>query len=177
MAIRETCTACASATGTGEPGRSIHGKTILPAIPNQAETLTEIAFSAKRHWGYPERWIQIWSPLLTVSPEFIETHDTYLAYIGGEPVGFCAISKEDDKASVEHLWVLPEFIGQGIGAQLLRHALSRCIELRTHTLEIESDPNAQGFYKRMGARKVGENIGKVDGLWRVLPVLEIILTG
>jgi hypothetical protein len=32
---------------------------ITRATPDQAATLTKIAFAAKRHWGYPDRWIQI----------------------------------------------------------------------------------------------------------------------
>lgn len=159
--------------------REVSGKKIpleiRRATPDQAETLTQIAFAAKRHWGYPERWIQIWSPLLTISSEFIETHDTYVAYVGGEPVGFYAISVEEEKAGVEHLWVLPDFIGKGIGAALFRHMISRCKDLGVQVLEIESDPNAQGFYEHMGAKVVGEYVGEVEGQPRILPVLEITL--
>ena len=155
--------------------REVSGKKILRATPDQAETLTRIAVAAKRHWDYPDRWIQIWSPLLTISPEFIETHDTYVAYLGEEPVGVCAISIEEDRASVEHLWVLPDFMGRGIGTALFRHALSRCEDLGVRVLEIESDPNAQGFYERMGAKVVGEHVGEVDGQPRILPVLEMVL--
>ena len=148
---------------------------IFRATPDQAETLTRIAVAAKRHWGYPERWIQIWSPLLTISPEFIETNDTYVACINEKPVGFCAISIEEEKASVEHLWVLPDFMGKGIGTALFGHMLSRCKALGVRVLKIESDPNAQGFYERMGAKIVGERIGEVDGQPRVLPALEVTL--
>ena len=90
-------------------------------------------------------------------------------------MGFYAISKDKDRAWLEHLWVLPEFIGQGFGKMLFQHAIERCKELGAGTLEIESDPNAQGFYEHMGALKVGENIGEVDGLRRVLPVLEFTI--
>lgn len=153
--------------------RETRGKRIVRARPDQAEALTKIAFAAKRHWGYPERWIQIWSPLLTISPGFIEEHETCIAYLDQEPVGFCAISTEDVKASVEHLWVLPEHMGRGVGAELFNHMLLRCKELGIQILEIESDPNAQGFYERMGARKTGEVVGEVDGQPRRLPLLEI----
>jgi GNAT superfamily N-acetyltransferase len=155
--------------------REIGGEKIVRAIPDQAETLTQIALAAKRHWGYPERWIEIWSPILIVSEEYIEKNDVYIACVMGEPVGFYAILIENDRASLEHLWVLPDYMGKGIGAKLFKHALSRCKEIGAHTLEIESDPNAQGFYEHMGARKVREAIGKVDGQPRILPVLEIAL--
>ena len=76
---------------------------------------------------------------------------------------------------MEHLWVLPEHMGKGVGAKLFWYMLSRCKELGAQILEIESDPNAQGFYEHMGAKKVGEAVGEVDGQPRVLPLLEIML--
>jgi GNAT superfamily N-acetyltransferase len=155
--------------------REIKGIKISRAKPDQASTLTPIAFAAKRHWGYPERWIEIWSPILTVSSEFIKKHDTYAAYVKREPVGFYALSVNENKASLEHLWVLPDHLGTGIGKALFEHALSRCGEIGVDVLEIESDPNAQGFYERMGAKKTGEIVSELDGELRVLPLLEIEL--
>ena len=149
---------------------------IIRAIPSQSEILTQITFAAKRHWGYPERWIQIWSNILTVSTEFIEENETYVAQVRDEPVGFYAISIEENKASLEHMWVLSEYMGQGIGAKLFDHALSRCKELGVRALEIESDPNAQGFYEHMGAKRVGQSASELDGQTRILPILEINLT-
>lgn len=158
-----------------EPGRSVRGKKITRATPDQAEALTQIAFAAKQHWGYPDAWIQLWSPALTITPEFIETHQTYVAWMDERPAGFCAVSREDVKASVEHLWVSPAYIGKGIGAALFKHMLARCKELGIQVLKIESDPNAQGFYERMGAKKIGEIVREVDGQPRVLPLLELHL--
>jgi len=40
-------------------------------------------------------------------------------------------------------------------------------------LKIEADPNAESFYIRRGARRVGEHRSDVDGMPRILPVLEI----
>ena len=148
---------------------------ILRAIPNQAKTLTQIAFAAKRHWGYPEQWIQIWSPILTITPEVISKQDIYIAFEDKKPIGFYALSVENYKASLEHLWVLPEYIGKGVGRNLFKHALSRCQEIGMYILEIESDPNAQGFYERMGAKKVREVVGEVDGQPRILPLMEITI--
>jgi len=154
----------------------INGKKISRATPEQAKVLTQIAFTAKRHWGYPERWIEIWSPILTISEEFIQEHPTYIVNVDGKSVGFYALSIQKDKASLEHLWVLPAYMGQGIGKVLFEHAIKQCKKVRVPFLEIESDPHAQGFYEHMGAIKTGEKIGKVDDQPRVLPILEIHLT-
>lgn len=35
---------------------------IVTADPQHAGVLTEIAIAAKRHWNYPETWIQFWIP-------------------------------------------------------------------------------------------------------------------
>ena len=120
-----------------------------------AARLTEIAFAAKRHWGYPDRWMESWRDLLTVTPEFIAGHETFAAVIHGQVVGFYALGQRDGKLDLLHLWVLPDWMGRGVGRSLFNHALERTRELGFRQLEIESDPNAEGFYRRLGARRVG----------------------
>lgn len=147
----------------------------LRAAPNDAGQLTEIALAAKRHWGYQESWMRRWMAGLTITPDFITRNEVYVAAVGGEVVAFYGLIPSRPKAILEHLWVLPGFMGKGLGEGLFAHALSRCRELGIATLEIESDPNALGFYARMGARKVGERVYELDGQTRALPILEIEL--
>ena len=42
---------------------------------------TEIAFAAKRVWGYPEVWIRLWADSLTVSAEEVEGCPAWLARV------------------------------------------------------------------------------------------------
>jgi len=42
-----------------------------------------------------------------------------------------------------------------------------------NTVAIEADPNAEGFYLRMGARRVGENVYEIVGRKRKLPLLSV----
>jgi ribosomal protein S18 acetylase RimI-like enzyme len=144
---------------------------IRRAKPEDSAVLTEIAFAAKRHWGYPERWIQGWKEILTVQPEFISGHETYVACLNGQTVGFYASVTGKDRAALEHLWVLPSAMGQGIGRALFGHAVKRAKALGIETLEIESDPNAQKFYEQMGARRVSTRLTELDGKPRNLPLL------
>ena len=74
---------------------------------------------------------------------------------------------------LEHLWVLPEHMGLGLGRALFDHALGRAAALDAEVLGIEVDPNAEGFYRRMGARRVGEIVYELDGRERVLPLLAV----
>ena len=145
--------------------------TIRRASPADAFLLTDIAHAAKRHWGYPELWIEAWKPALTITPEFISSNEVYVACIDSSIAGFSALVSADGKTWLEHLWVSPTQIGTGLGNALFRHAASIAAANGAQSIEIESDPNAEGFYKRMGAERVGEVESEIEGEKRVLPLL------
>ena len=65
---------------------------IIRAMPDDAETLTQIAFAAKRHWNYPEPWIEQWRTELTITGQYIETHEVYAARVEGQLVGFYSLA-------------------------------------------------------------------------------------
>jgi GNAT superfamily N-acetyltransferase len=144
---------------------------IIRAVPDDAAVLTGIAFAAKRHWGYPEKWIENWRETLTVRPQFIADHETHAALFEGRIIGFYALGQREEKLELLHLWVLPEVMGRGIGRTLFAHALRRVRALGFLKLEIESDPNAEAFYRRMGARRTGTTVTDWEGQRRDLPVL------
>lgn len=144
---------------------------IVRAKPDDAQVLTNIVFAAKRHWNYPESWIDIWRDTLTLQPDFLANHETYCAILDDSVIGFYALDHQSGKLDLRHLWVLPDVMGKGVGRSLFVHALNRIQALGFRRLEIESDPNAEGFYERMGARRVGARITKVGGQRRELPIL------
>src|SRR5215475_11641793 len=136
---------------------------IRPASPEDAAALTTIALDAKRHWGYPEHWIKHWESDLTITSDFIRENHVYVAEENGEIQGFYALCVAGDKADLEHMWVTPARIGTGIGKELFLDAMERAAKLNVSAVEISSDPNAAGFYKRMGATQIGEVDAPVDG--------------
>lgn len=148
---------------------------IVRAYPEHAARLTEITILAKRRWSYPENWIQIWMPVLTISPQYVATHETWIAELDHTQAAYYSFNDTDEGLWLDNLFVLPDFMGQGIGQALFDHALERSQARGVSILKIESDPNARSFYEKMGARKVGEHHGEVDGHPRILPILEINL--
>ena len=146
---------------------------IRPASVEEAAVLTTIALEAKRYWGYPEHWIKHWEADLTISPEFISENHVYVAEVDGEIRGFYALCVSGEKAELEHMWVTPGSIGTGVGKELFLDAMERAAALDVRDVQITSDPNAAGFYKRMGATQVGETDAPVDGQPRKLPRLKI----
>ena len=146
---------------------------IRKAVPSDATTLTQIAHDAKRHWGYPEHWIQHWQTELTISADLINNNQVYVAEQDGEIVGFYALILRAEKAELEHMWVAPAHIGEGIGKELFVHAMQQAAGENVSAVEISSDPNAEGFYQRMGARRIGEVPADMDGQPRVVPRMAI----
>ena len=145
---------------------------IRSASPEDAQTLTTIALDAKRHWGYPENWITHWESDLTISSDFIRDNHVYVAEDNGEIRGFYALCVAGDKAELEHMWVTPAVIGTGIGKELFLDAMERAAKLNVNAVEISSDPNAAGFYKRMGATQIGEIDSSIEGQPRKIPRLK-----
>ena len=142
---------------------------IRRASPDEAALLTEIAHAAKRHWGYPENWIQHWKADLTITPEFIANNEVYVAVKGEEIVGCCALAINESVAELEHMWIRPEQICSGVGRALFMHVKERAANLNVRALEISADPNAEGFYELMGATRIGEVRSEIEGKPRVLP--------
>jgi N-acetylglutamate synthase-like GNAT family acetyltransferase len=146
---------------------------IRRASSEEANKLTQIALDAKRYWGYPEHWIKHWESDLTVSSDFIRDNHVYVADQEGEIRGFYALCVSGNKAELEHMWVTPESIGTGIGKELFLDAMDRAATLEVREIEISADPNAAGFYERMGASQIGETEASIDGQVRKLPRLRI----
>lgn len=145
------------------------------AVAEEATTLSQIAFSAKAHWGYPKRWMEIWKSQLTFGPEFFEENESWVADADGTPIAFYTLQEKDGSAWIENLWVSPEFIGKDVGKTLFLHAAELSIQRGYETLQLEADPNAIGFYEKMGMYKIGERHSEVEGQPRVLPIMEIKL--
>jgi len=148
---------------------------IRRVTPEDAEKLSDIAYSAKAHWGYPQRWMKIWKPQFDFPPIYFEDRDGWVAEIDGEPIAFYTIEEKNSHAWIENMWVSPAYIGNGIGKQLFMDALSRSRQRGYLVLRLESDPNAQGFYENIGMRKIGESSYPMDDRVRFLPVMEIKL--
>ena len=145
------------------------------ALAEDAAALSQIAFAAKAHWGYPERWLEIWKPQLTFSSEYFEQNESWMAEEDGVPMGFYTLQDKAGNAWIENLWVSPEFIGRGIGKQLFLYAAELSRQRDYKTLQLEADPNAVGFYKKMGMVQTRERHSEVESQPRILPVMEMNL--
>jgi GNAT superfamily N-acetyltransferase len=143
------------------------------ARAGDAATLTRIAHLAKRHWGYSETFMALWRADLTVTESVIDEDHVYCAVLDDTIIGFCAVSGDGSTRELEHMWVVPAHMGTGVGRKLLQCVLERLRHDGVATLQIASDPHAEEFYIKMGARRVGSVPSVPAG--RTIPLLELAL--
>ena len=130
---------------------------IVSALISDAKILTEVALKSKAYWGYSSKLIEGWRADLTVTPETIETCNVYKLMVDDVAVGFYVLNNpKEDLVKLEMLFVLPLFIGKGIGKKLLVHALKKAITANATTIELVADPNAIPFYKSQGFLEKGK---------------------
>jgi N-acetylglutamate synthase-like GNAT family acetyltransferase len=142
---------------------------VRAARPGEEAALTELAVRSKGHWGHDEAFLERARRELTVLPEHLERWIVRVAERDGAVIGVAAV--DPAVAELELLFVEPSAIGTGAGRALLRDALDRAREAGLDTLTIESDPDAEPFYRAHGAEPVGTRVSSSTG--RELPLLRI----
>jgi len=147
---------------------------IRRARPDEADALSALAARSKAHWGYDAAFLERVRDAMTLHPEDVDQHEVWvLESSSGDPIGYHRVMP-GDPAELEDLWVEPSAIGSGGGRLLFEHAVDVARSGGASALEIDADPNAVGFYERMGAVQIGETQSTlIPG--RTLPRLRILL--
>lgn len=136
---------------------------IKKANDSDSKILTDIAFSAKRHWNYPDEYFGIWKDELTITEEYIRQNVVYKAFVEDLVLGFYSVveNKSDFYSGeifvqkgfwLEHIFIRPDYLRFGIGRQLIDHAKNLSKKMGINNLLIFVDPYARGFYDKIGAK-------------------------
>lgn len=143
---------------------------IRPPHPDEGERLREIA---KAHWGYPMEWVRHWAGQGDFSAAGLTAKEFFVADEEGQAVGFASLIGRGAVCVLDDLWVEPNAMGRGVGSELFTLAADRARALGARTLEWEAEPNAVGFYERMGGRKLRD--GEPNEWGRILTVMGVNL--
>ena len=148
---------------------------IRSATASDALRLSALAYQSKASWGYDADFMEACRDELAVPMESVGAGRVFVGEDAGEIVGFYALEPiSTDEVEVSHLFVAPETIRQGHGRRLFEHLLAEGRRLGYRVVVIQSDPQAAGFYRAMGAREVGVR-ESVSIAGRMLPLLRIDL--
>jgi GNAT superfamily N-acetyltransferase len=146
---------------------------LRPALPQEAEALTDLAMRSKAYWGYDDDFMARCPPALTLRPEDVLPRHATVADVDGRIAGFVTLDGSPPEGEVDMLFVEPWAIGTGVGRLLYEHAVRTARANGFTSLLIEADPQAESFYARMGAVRIGERVSPATG--RPLPLLRASL--
>jgi N-acetylglutamate synthase-like GNAT family acetyltransferase len=119
------------------------------------ERLRELTLESKAHWGYDRDFVRRWAEGLTFEGE----QKRWVAEVEGEIVAWGSlIPPADGVAVLDDLWVDPVWMGHGLGARLFQLAADHARELGAQRLEWGAEPNAVGFYEKLGGRKLRDHV-------------------
>lgn len=127
------------------------------AEADDADALTALALRSKAYWGYDEAFIKACSAELTITRPRIAAEDMFVALSGKTIIGMVSLApgEHENVAELEDMFVDPAHIRIGLGRQLMDHARKTAIAKGAVRIEVDADPNAQGFYERCGYRLIG----------------------
>jgi predicted N-acetyltransferase YhbS len=148
---------------------------IRPAKPDEADALSALCRRSKAHWGYDAHFLRLSEASLTIAPARI-AQGLVLAAEAERVLGVASLEPAAREAAFDlaHCFVAPEAMGRGVGRALFEAAAALARAQGGRSLVILSDPFAQAFYRRMGARPVGD--APSDAIpGRMLPLLEYAL--
>ncbi|RED24637.1 acetyltransferase (GNAT) family protein [Flavobacterium cutihirudinis] len=148
--------------------------TIEKANITDNEILTSITKKSKAYWGYSAEQIQKWDKNLTISQDYIRNNATFKLIDNDLIIGYYSYVFENEKeVELDNLFILPEHIGKGLGKYLLLDFLNRMKEEKIERITLNSEPNAESFYSKMGFIKIGEFETSIKN--RFMPIMEMKL--
>jgi len=119
------------------------------ATVNDIDVLNRVSIASKKYWSYPDHWIEQWRNDLTIHSGDLDKQSMLILEVENEIIGFCAIAYKDKNYEIEHLWIVPEYIGKGYGNLLLNRSIEKFVKNK-HDIIVVADPNAEAFYLKNG---------------------------
>lgn len=136
--------------------------------------------------GEGERAVEIWRRAVDATHDFLSQEDRQAIdemvcdFLQQVPLWFTVDDNDYplafmfiDNGHMEALFVDPAYRGKGIGAALVRHGLSCHPNMTTDVNE--QNPQALGFYEKIGFRRIGRS--PLDGQGRPYPIIHLEYVG
>jgi N-acetylglutamate synthase-like GNAT family acetyltransferase len=114
--------------------------------------LTELCFRSKALWGYDNEFMQACRDELTLTASMMQSSSCFkVAEIDGHVIGVAQVTVKGEPAKLDKVFVEPTRLRSGAGKALFEWAANVARRAGALTMVVEADPNAAGFYRRMGA--------------------------
>ena len=118
------------------------------ANPDESGYLIEIFCDSKRHWGYEDELIELWRDDMSINEEYIRNNKVVVFSVDDVEIGYFAMRLKERQ--LDDFFIRCEWIGKGYGREAFEQ-IKRIMKVHDiKVLKFNTDPNAAGFYERMG---------------------------
>jgi GNAT superfamily N-acetyltransferase len=127
--------------------------------------INELIARSKAHWSWPQGYLEMALPLHTITPEYLRSNHCFeVLDAHNKLIAFVSIVVGSARVVLDNLWVTPELIGNGIGRRTCGRVFQLAREQGWTELWVLPDPQAEGFYVKMGFSDIGEQVpSRVSG--------------
>ena len=140
--------------------RTLQLLAIRPALRSDAEAAFNIRRQAIRHQCievYTPEQVRIWTEMPLTDGYRDSVQDNYqLACYGAQPVATGFIDLQSGELGA--LFVLPAYMGHGIGRRMLLHLERLAFEAGITDIHLDATPNAAPFYRHCGYQGTAQAI-------------------
>ena len=149
-------------------------RTLRAARPDETDVLRDLAMRSKAHWSYDSAFMAACIAPFTLTADDLDNGEFAVVDGAEGPIAFAQLRVAGDTAHLNKAFVDPDAMGQGLGRVLMNWAVSRAHAAGASCIMIETDPHAEAFYQKMGARTVGGVASEaIPG--RILPLMRLDL--
>ena len=118
--------------------------------------LSDLCMRSKAVWGYDAAFMKACRAELSIDPVDLQESRIQVAETAnGQIVGVVQVRSTGADADLVKLFVEPGKLRAGTGRLLFGWAVGTARELGAIRVTIEADPEAAGFYEKMGAQRIG----------------------
>lgn len=134
------------------------------------DKVNELLYLSKSYWGYDNEFMEKFMKEYKITKSYIKKEQTFIIINQNDIIGFYSFS--NNYLELDNLFLHPNYIGTGKGKEVWKLCLETARKNKIKKFSIMSDPNAEGFYLKMGCQKIGEKLSKMN---RFTPLLKYII--
>ena len=154
---------------------------IIFADTNHLNRLTEIAFSAKKHWNYPDEYYEIWKDELTITENYLKNYIVKIIADSDIIKGFYSFCYNEGEKQIgeifiekgywlDHMFLEQKYIGNGLGKIMFIDLIYEIKNRNGTFFNVFADPFSAGFYEKMGCKFIRESKSSIKN--RNIPVYQ-----
>ncbi len=156
----------------------VNGENKMDIVIKQADcgdinAINEIMRNSLSYWNYTQEELNKIMDLFKIEEVYFIKNQINLAYFNDALVGFFSFIKNtNNENELDCFYIKKDLIGVGYGKNMWNACCKKAKSLTMDNFIIMSTPDAEGFYQKMGAIKIGSRPSRVrKGI--VMPLLKI----